>query len=173
MINRFNIKKYTIGHPFGEDMKNNIISVKKMVKDFLSIASRDLDKTEHVVLICMGSSGAIVSTIFYNALQKKYDNLRINICHVKKENEEAHGERVSGFYTKGKTLYIWVDDFIESGETIDMCIGVIREFITKKGITFSKGLFKFDYVVCSTIDATKCKIKDIEKTTNNIVYNYL
>jgi orotate phosphoribosyltransferase-like protein len=170
MVNKFNIQKYPVTHPFGENMKSNVFSIKKMVQDFISISSRDLIKAKYVVLICMGSSGAIVATLFHNAIQKKYDNINTLVCHVKKENEESHGERVSGFKPHEKALYVWVDDFIESGETIEMCLDCIREHVDKKGMTFSKGLFKYDYVVCSTI---RCNIKSIEKMTDNIIYNYL
>ena len=171
MINRFNIQKYTVGHPFGEDMKTNVSSTKKMAKDFISIASRDLASVNNFVLICMGSSGAIVATVFYNAIHTKYKSINISLCHVKKENEECHGERISGLVCQVNTLYVWVDDFIESGETIEMCLDSIRNFLNKKGVT--KNLFKFDYVVCSTINPNKCNVKSIEKMTNNIIYNYL
>ncbi len=174
---RFNIKKYLVGHPFGQDMKNNVLSVKKMSKDLIKIANDDLEKSNNIVLICMGSSGAIVATIFYNTLQRKYKDKTISICHIKKENEESHGDRISGFITQVDTLYIWVDDFIISGETLEMCFNVINSKLETLKNTFyviNRKLhhFKYDYVICSTIKP-QCNILSIEKMSNNLIYNYL
>lgn len=172
-MNRFNIKKYVITHPFGEDMTNNVSSAKKMAEDFISISRRDILKSKNIVLVCMGSSGAMVSTLFHLIIKKKYKNANITVCHIKKENEESYGERVSGLCLDDKTLYVWVDDFVESGATIHNCWEVLKEYFQTKGVNFKSGEFKFDYVVCSTINPKICKLKDIEGMTNNIVYNYL
>lgn len=171
-MNRFNIKRYVVTHPFGAEMTNNVASARKMAEDFISISRRDILKSKNIVLVCMGSSGAIVSTLFHSVIQKKYKDINISVCHVKKENEESYAERVSGVIVSEKTLYVWVDDFIESGNTIHSCLEVMREFFSKKGVSFPDE-FRFDYVVCSTINPKKCSLKSIETTTNNIVYNYL
>lgn len=172
-MERFNIKKYVVSHPFGDDLNSNVASVNNIAEDFLSISYKDIRNAKTIVLVCMGSSGAIIATLFYNAIYKKYKDKKILLCHVKKENEESYAERVTGLPLGEKALYIWVDDFIESGATLYNTISALRDFFDKKGITFEDGVFKFDYVVCSSIYPNKCTINNMESITNNLIYNYL
>ena len=136
-----------------------------IIDEFIKIAHEDLGKFKHVNIICRGLSGAVVATMFYNAIKSKY-SISATICHLKKNNEESHTEDVTGLVVKNNSLYLWVDDFIESGSTIIECHQVISDFMLNK---HNKTGFLFDYSVCATI---VCRTKKIENITKNIVYNF-
>ena len=177
ILKKHNIRRYVIKYPFGEFMTDNVKRTKCMIKEFISLSSDDLSKSDNIILVCMGCSGAIISTLFYDLLKKKYKDIKITICHVKKNGEESHiSGGVSGLVSSMGSLspiYIWVDDFIDAGDTIINCHAKLKKHLEKNRRLYKvapPANFKFDYAVCSII---QCSIKKVEKITNNIVYNFL
>lgn len=91
-----------------------------------------------------GSSGAIAATIFYSETIKRYPHLEeIRIFYVRKENELSHddgdGTDVAFKGYKKNTLYVMVDDFSNTGESVERCF---------KAINYHD-INKFDFMVMS------------------------
>ena len=96
----------SVNYPMGANMGNNKQLIISMANSLLQIIGN-----VPVVLWCRGSSGAIMAAI----ISMNFDDCVIN--HVKKPGENAH---INGsFITHEGRLNIIVDDFIQSGETIN------------------------------------------------------
>lgn len=99
----------TIDYPVGENMSSNKHKIYEMINSFMQI---DEFKDKYVNIICQGSSGAIIATMFSISIR----NLN-KIIHIKKNGENSHSS--APFLEKGSNcINIIVDDFICSGETI-------------------------------------------------------
>jgi phosphoribosylpyrophosphate synthetase len=169
MAIKHNVSVGRVYYPFGEKMDSNTTSVNILANEFLNVAKEDITSSKEICLVCMGSSGSIIAAMFYKAIREKYTSQVIKICHVKKDGESSHGSRISGLSSEKNSLYVWVDDFIDRGQTVIDC----HNLIIKHGSTgFYSGRvtndFKFDYVVCTTISC----LDKVESLTNNLIYNY-
>lgn len=84
----------------------------------LSIFDKEV---ENPVLVYSGMSGVAAAT----ALSIALDNIGVEfgMIYVRKENEESHGEKIEYEIPDrfNSRTYIFVDDFIASGETRDWC----------------------------------------------------
>lgn len=67
-----------------------------------------------------GSSGAAAAFVLCMSLQ-------IPLIYVRKKNEQSHGELIEGNAHEKVTKYLIVDDFIDTGATIEHIIGRIDE----------------------------------------------
>ena len=148
-----------INYPYGSHMDNNMKGMENIIDNFLLIADKELSLVKNVCLVGMGVSGAIISTIYYQAIKKKYPNIVVNYNPVRKNGETAHSDK-NVFTARGNTLYIFVDDFIEKGETINQCWNLCASVMAN---------FKFDYIVCAYIS---CPIEKLELLAKNIVYRF-
>ncbi len=102
------------GYPVGEYIHDWIEKAKIMVAEFKKIESfRD----RPVNIICQGSSGAIIATIFADAIPGSI------ISNVKKPGETSHSG--SFFEYSPTAVNVIVDDFISTGKTMQR----IYEFI--------------------------------------------
>lgn len=75
-----------------------------------------VEKTTEDAKICLvgrGSSGALIAGIIINSISNVRPN--IEFSHVKKENESSHYESSQ---VSPADVYVFVDDFICSGETL-------------------------------------------------------
>lgn len=84
----------------------------------LSIFDKEV---ENPVLVYSGMSGIAAAT----ALSIELDNIGVEfgMIYVRKENEESHGEKIEYEIPDGfnSLTYIFVDDFIDLGETRNWC----------------------------------------------------
>ena len=66
-------------YPVGENMMDNEHAFRELIDRFIDHAKEDITTYSKVNLICMGSSGSIVSTMMYLALRLKYPTLNVQI----------------------------------------------------------------------------------------------
>lgn len=95
-------------YPVGSYINSNKKTAIEMVEAFKTIEEF---KDAKLDLICRGSSGAIIATIFAMQLS---NNCRI--IHVKKPGEKSHAG--NNYYIRNDAKSIIVDDFIASGDTM-------------------------------------------------------
>lgn len=96
-------------YPTGSALAHNLPIINDLGK-FL------VEKTTEYTKICLvgrGSSGALIAGIIINSISSVRPN--IEFSHVKKENETSHSQIP---YTKPADVYVFIDDFIHSGETL-------------------------------------------------------
>ena len=113
-----NMDDSTITYHLGSKMKSDIPIIKDAINRFHKIKEY---RNYKINLFCMGSSGAIMSTLF-----QVNSNRDSKIVHLKKDGEESHnGSGISKRHYKMTTgddirpvVNIIIDDFIATGSTI-------------------------------------------------------
>lgn len=124
----------------------------------------DIEKNSRINIVCRGSSGAIMATVLFTKLKMlgMFEIPKIiRICHIKKEGENAHCNSISSYEDSGtldKQMYVWIDDFIDSGNTFEKSLEAIRKHLKNP-------TFEFDWSVC----ATGFKLHNFEGKTKNLV----
>jgi len=111
-------------YPVGKNLPENYQNILEMAEALKKKNYSD------VVLICSGSSGAIISAII--AIQF---NPILPIIYIKKAYERNHGHFYHSMRITNKTLII-VDDFVATGDTIRH----IRKKLRLEGITEVQGI---------------------------------
>lgn len=135
----------SVTYPIGANMTFNYDCFIRMAVNLFETGQKKFEKAKHVCLVCTGSSGSIGATILYGEIMKKYPHLReVRILYVRKENEVSHdGDGTdAAFNFKGyrtNTLYVMVDDFSNSGKSVERCFNAINYHKVKK----------FDFMVMS------------------------
>jgi hypothetical protein len=124
-------------YPFHFSYESNCKVMKNVFNSFFVIAELDLLNCKGINLVCRGSSGVFVSAIFYELLKDKLPNKNINIVYIRKIGEKSHCNTYNNIENSYVTIF--VDDFIERGETIEACYNYVSE----------KGIKLFDWCVCS------------------------
>lgn len=119
--------KYGMGYPVGIEKERLASSIEIMSSHLF----REF-KNEELVLVCRGSSGAIIA----GALMV-HSNLNVKeIFHVKKKGEESHsGYR--HFHPLPRQRIIIVDDFISTGDTI---FAIYKKLIEDEPIVATEGV---------------------------------
>jgi adenine/guanine phosphoribosyltransferase-like PRPP-binding protein len=98
----------TLQYPVGKYIEGNKILIKQMAKAF---ALLEEFKGKKLNLICRGSSGAIVATVFSLVLEND-----IIITHIKKAGEDSHHDSC---HLEPNRKNIIVDDMVASGATLN------------------------------------------------------
>jgi hypothetical protein len=142
-----------IYYPVGEYMDESINYIDEVVK--LLINSKH-HKRADINIFCMGSSGAILSSLLYSKIHT-YCNI-INIIHIKKSGETSHCGRIREYNPKYTNIII--DDFTESGNTLKQIIAAIFSFPYNTTI---------DYLIMSDIDGNTFPI--VQKLNPKYVIN--
>jgi hypothetical protein len=104
-------------YPVGEFMEENTPRIMEMIrlfKEFEEFGDR------YVNIVCTGSSGAIIAALFSVSIPN-----RNRIIHVKKDGEVSHeaGTKIEC----RNSIYVVVDDFIISGDTMTRMVSKMRE----------------------------------------------
>jgi hypothetical protein len=97
-----------LAYPVGEGIHYNKPIIKQMIEAFSKLEEL---KNVELNLICRGSSGAIIATMFSLFLP----NIT-KIVHIKKDGEDSHDSCV---WLKPSAKNIIVDDFISQGNTLN------------------------------------------------------
>jgi hypothetical protein len=151
-----------LDYPFHFSYHSNREIMHQVFNNFYTIAETRLSSSLGISLVCRGSSGVFVSAIFFELLRHKFPNKDIRIIYVRKEGEKAHDKNLNSFNTN--YLSIFVDDFIESGETVEKCYKYVNGYF--------RGLVdvKFDWCVCSNMCSGS--MDRIKLYVKNLVCNY-
>jgi len=162
------IEKRVAKYPVAPNIMENSKVFSELANEWSLTAQREIQASDKVVLVCRGSSGAIVSTIFYLELAKSFPEKEIIICHIKKEEEYSHSSKASGLphVHFPSILYVWVDDFIDSGRTFEKCAKAVREYYKEH----SNLDFKFDWAVCISTHTNPTCFADL---TENLFCNWI
>ncbi len=110
-----------IQYPCGEYIQQSLPGIRRMGK----IIRNYFNKEKEIVLLCSGSSGAIISALLVPILST--NKRTVWIVHAPKEGEHPH-RASSELYERRirlnrmKPATIFVDDFIRSGSTLERCI---------------------------------------------------
>ena len=159
----YKLEYYSLNYPLGSGIDSSHDFIKNIIKSFLDSAKSDIESHTNIGIVCRGSSGVIMATMLYLKLKKATKGKKFRICHIKKDGESSHTTTVSGTFTQSdNAMYVWIDDFIDSGETFEDCINKMRDsfYINNKS-------FKFDWAVCATINQKN--FDKMELYTKNLV----
>jgi orotate phosphoribosyltransferase-like protein len=135
-----------LSYPVGAYITANKPRIIKMAEAFCDIEEF---KDKEINLICRGSSGAIIATIFSIILPNV-----TNIIHIKKEGESAHD---NGLYMNGEKVNVIVDDIIATGATLNAIYNKVSNRLENKPIDcvcitgcYDRSIkFEPKYVICS------------------------
>lgn len=101
-----------IRYPTGHSISNSLERI-----DILShLIADNLPKNTKAILLCRGSSGAIIASLVARHLTEQGFDCLIEV--VRKKNEFSHHSHVSA-RLEPNIKHIIVDDFIVSGETVN------------------------------------------------------
>ncbi len=114
----------TIDYPFGRAFKHNQNLTNKLVDTFLEVKKK-LKYRHRIFIFCQGNSGSVVSTIFASRLTA--EGYEPRIIYVRKRGESRHGGL--SFTPAADDLYIIVDDFISSGDTVNSIYKDIKGYL--------------------------------------------
>lgn len=149
-------------YPFHGSYNWNVKIAEVLFNQFFKIAQADLEETPFINLVFRGTSGCFLAGIFNQMFSKETkffvddSSKKINMCLIRKPEENSHSQCHSDFDKRGLT--IWVDDFIDSGETLEKCW---QDFL----IDFED--FKFDWIVTSYTFPSG--LSSVNKCANKIV----
>ena len=150
----------TVSYPLGQYIDSSIESIDSIIDFFAKKAKNDILSNDKIGIVCRGSSGCIMAAFLYRKLRKiksKQSNSEVKIFHIKKKGEVAHSNTPSLFFAEDNPLYIWIDDFIDSGETYNACLLKMRKYLGND--------FEFDWSVCVSCG------ENIEGTKNLLTSN--
>lgn len=144
----FQIEHRNMNYPLGIHIDNTYESINYIIDHFLKVAKSDIENNAQIAIVCRGSSGAIMAAILYTKLKALTTSMpridmNIKICHIKKSGENAHNTSVNVFREGDNAMYIWIDDFTDSGNTFNECLKAMRNH-------FAKDTFQFDWSVCAS-----------------------
>lgn len=108
-----------IPYPVGKSMSITKEIVSEMASKLRKIYP---NKSEPLIFLVRGSSGAILAGII-TSIMSEYEN--IEIMHIKKSGESSHYGNYYRFHKPCKTIIL--DDFIESGETVNSIYNSVIE----------------------------------------------
>lgn len=152
-----------VGYPVGEYLQEDLPKYKELAGEFIAVARKDVMDSKRVQLMARGSSGAIIGSIFLEALTKEFPGKGISLIYVKKRNEDSHHNSVYTATTDSEVLKVFVDDFIVSGDSIAEMIDQIRQ------ITYIAD-YTFDWVVCTYVKQYAMDhILEVENITKNLL----
>lgn len=143
-----------IPYPVGRAM-----SITKEIVSEMTSKLREIypNKSEPLMFLVRGSSGAILAGII-TSMMSEYEN--IEIMHIKKHGESSHSGNYYRFDKQYKSIIL--DDFIESGETVNSIYNSVNE--DNKNITIDtlcvsgsvfieKLYFKPNHLICSRYES--------------------
>lgn len=118
-------KRDRISYPVGIRMNETLRIIEEMAsliyKTFPYNERYMGRRNEYINLYVMGSSGAILAGILITLLK----DYTVTICHIKKEGEVSHGG--SNFSSHKRAINVILDDFIESGATVNKIYDELKE----------------------------------------------
>jgi hypothetical protein len=141
-------------YPFHVHFNKHKQIAKRLFDKFFEVAHEDIQAASSLNLVFRGTSGTFMSALFVEIFEQKYQK-EINLALVRKPNEDSHSKTYSDTDRNG--LFIWVDDFISSGKTLENCFEYFKQISNKE---------KFDWAITSwvysegwlTVDATVSNI---------------
>lgn len=114
-----------LSYPVGPNIMTNINRIKEMGEKISALINKRYKSKNRVILLCRGSSGAILSALVSDIIIEKTGK-GVEIYHIKKEGESSHG----GNYIPTDSFYhcvtVVIDDFIQTGTTIKSIVDKVN-----------------------------------------------
>ena len=126
-----------LSYPMAANIEANYKNASELATIFYRKYLRKMRKKQ-INLICRGSSGSIMATIFYTVIKSISPKKNVKIIYVRKDKDDSHGCKADGFRHWNDVVQIFVDDFISSGETFEACLKDLKKINSQ---------FSFDYAV--------------------------
>lgn len=134
IINRIGDFSYPVGVKFETSKK----AISRLVSTFKTI---DEFKGKNINIFCMGSSGAIIATVF----AMKVSNCKIVM--VRKSSEHCHSNNYDLHKHHSKdAINVIVDDFIDTGNTINSIYNQLKMMINRKIKIHCVAIMGFDKI---------------------------
>lgn len=162
MVEYIKIKETNIRYPVGKYMfsaKSTALQYSKAIKKVF-LEREGLEKSvARINLIGTGSSGAILCTLVSLKIDKFFN--QVNVIHIKKPGEKSHYDNSSNYMMD--YINIFVDDFMESGATIERVYKELKE----------KTNFKEFNMICTSTTYRRLVNKDKEDELLKNVYKII
>ncbi len=154
-------------YPIGENMSLNIRKIRRMSKIFTdTLPSYLTDKKQLIQFWVRGSSGVLIGSIIASALLYKGFNVRVLV--IRKPGESSHMSFPN--YETG-AFNIIVDDFIESGKTLEAILERMKKCnirVNALGVTGYLGMNSLDKILNRDLKFT---IANETFNISNSIYN--
>ena len=112
-------------YPIGDHITSNLPVINSMATAIMDLIHSEYNDRDTILLICRGSSGAIIAGIVANILLINFAKI-VRVIHIKKENEHAHATHIDYELFTSTCVNIVIDDFISTGTTIQSIVDKIQ-----------------------------------------------
>ena len=160
-MNHFHIEHHVMHYPLGVHIDANYKAINYILDSFLTFATNDIAEYKNIGIVCRGSSGAIMASFLYTKIKLLLSDSHIKICHIKKNGENSHNSAVNSFGIYSEAMYIWIDDFVDSGTTFEECLKAMKSELKDDN-------FQFNWTVCASGGLSVFR----DATKNCVVYNF-
>lgn len=107
-----------VGYPFGVHWKHEYIQ--KSAKAIYDTYKEDIEEGTTIAFVARGTSGAMIAGAMLNELHHIDSSVSTCILIVRKDSDtSAHCSSLRGIEVLQEARLIVVDDFIQSGETLE------------------------------------------------------
>ena len=106
-----------IRYPFGVHWRDEYI--KQSARAIYDTYKDAIYKGFNITFIARGTSGAMIAGAMLNELKHINPSIKVYILIIRKNEDDAHSQSLEGSDEIGISKIIVVDDFIDSGDTIN------------------------------------------------------
>lgn len=107
----------SIWYPFGVHWKDEYI--KQSARAIYNTYKNDISDGYTITFVARGTSGAMIAGAMLNELKHIESSTKVYILIVRKDGDDAHSSSLQGIDEIGLSKIIVIDDFIDSGDTIN------------------------------------------------------
>ena len=110
-----------VEYPFGVHWKHSYIQ--QSAEAIFNTYKEDIEEGTSITFVARGTSGAMIAGAMLNELHHIDSSIATYILIVRKSSDtSAHASSLWGISDVGETRFVVVDDFIASGETIEVIL---------------------------------------------------
>ena len=142
-----------VRYPFGVHWKDEYI--KQSARAIYNTYEYDISNGYTITFIARGTSGAMIAGAMLNELKHINSSIKVYILIIRKDRDDAHSRSLEGKDEIGISKIIVVDDFIDSGDTIN---AILEELDNKAISIFPKYdmLCVSNYIDAKTLKKNSC-----------------
>lgn len=138
-----------VQYPFGVYWRDEYI--KQSARAIYNTYRNDIYNGYTITFVARGTSGAMIAGAMLNELKHIEGSTKVCILIVRKDRDDAHSISLQGIDKIGLSKIIVIDDFIDSGDTIN---AILKELDSMLNYMFPK----YDMLCVSNyIDASMLK----------------
>lgn len=119
-----------ISYPVDYNIFDNLAVIEDMGRQLVMFIADTYPKKDSVILICRGSSGAIIAGLVSSII--KNSGRSVMIYHIKKDGEDSHSYSSPCEQNYNSAVNVVIDDFIYTGCTIISILKQVRSVYNKK-----------------------------------------